>query len=426
MLAKDSLLHSLVNEFQVYVSDDVWEYRRRHIVALGKEAYDLALYDTHKFIHVLKTGVYGDPKEIRHEFSGVIYNAFYEKTGLEIDYLYAYASDGLNLEIEKIFNDLDKEYINRTVFEVNEYIVLKLEGGYTNIYVNSELFNQCKYILIRKPIDELEDILTLESVDELAEHLDHSLEENPELIDISPETRFWVHCSNMQVWYENNYDTRLLHSNLAFPLLKKLTEAGDPLARKVFKKEILKRIENGSKKTIEYLIAEGYYKFLGNDYYHFILDDDADVLLALEAELGIKLYYSAESCFEKSFVVENRNVVQLDLTFCELTSIPSIIRKLSNLKAIYLYGNLLRELPNWIGSMKNLEWIDIHSNNIDFLPDSIGNLEKLYYFDIRFNKIGKLPESMSRLNNLKTLKLKGNLINSIPKSLNNLKHLIIN
>jgi hypothetical protein len=45
--------------------------------------------------------------------------------------------------------------------------------------------------------------------------------------NIPPEIRFWAHCSNLETWGENNYDTRLIHSNLAFPLLKKLTEAGD-------------------------------------------------------------------------------------------------------------------------------------------------------------------------------------------------------
>ncbi|TFG20314.1 MAG: leucine-rich repeat domain-containing protein [Promethearchaeota archaeon] len=311
-------------------------------------------------------------------------------------------------------------------FRINKYITLKLEDGTTNIYVNNEYFNQCKYLLLDIPLEKISSFDEIDSIDEAAEKLDNYLENaDPYEFSIPSETEFWGHCSNMQVWYENNYNTRLLHSNLAFPLLKKLTEAGDPLAIKVFKKEILKRIESGSNKTIEYLLSEGYQKYFNDDYYHLILDDDADVLLALEAELGIKLYYSADSCFEKSFIVENRSVKQLNLTYCELRSIPSIIRKLSNLKAIYLYGNVLCKLPDWIEDLMELEWIDVSSNYIVSLPESIGNLKKLYHFDISFNRIDRLPESMSQLNNLKTLKLKGNLINFIPKSLNNIKHLIV-
>ena len=129
-------------------------------------------------------------------------------------------------------------------FNVNDYITLKLENRKTNVYVNGVLFNQCKYILTRKKIFELGDLLELQSVDELADSsiddiarkLDHFLEYiEPEFIDIPVKTRFWVHCSNLQVWAENNYDTKLLHSNLSFPLLKKLVEIGDPVAKKVFK-----------------------------------------------------------------------------------------------------------------------------------------------------------------------------------------------
>jgi len=265
MLAKDSLLYSLVEEFQVYISDDVWEYRRGHIVALGKKAYELALYDTYKFIHILKTGVYGDPKKIRHEFWGVPYNAFHEKTGLELDYMYAFASDGLDLEIKKIFKDLEKEHINRTIFEVNEYIVLKLEEGYTNLYVKGELFNQCKFLLFTIPVDEVRTYDEINSIDEAADILDRSMESFRYAYEISPEEEFWGHCSNLQVWAENRYDTRLLHSNLAFPLLKALADAGDPQARRAFKEEIAKRLESMYEPVVEFLIDGGYLRYLNKE-----------------------------------------------------------------------------------------------------------------------------------------------------------------
>ena len=55
---------------------------------------------------------------------------------------------------------------------------------------------------------------------------------------MSSKTEFRANCSNLQAWVENGYDTRLLHRNLAFPLLKKLTNVGDLHAKKVFKDEI--------------------------------------------------------------------------------------------------------------------------------------------------------------------------------------------
>ena len=123
-------------------------------------------------------------------------------------------------------------------FIVNEYITLKLEDGKVNIYVNGELFRQCKFLLINIPIEEISSFDDIESIDEAAERLSRNLEHHK--IEIPPETEFWGHCSNLQVWVEHNYDTKLLAQNLAFPLLKKLSSL-DPIARRIFKEEIAKR-----------------------------------------------------------------------------------------------------------------------------------------------------------------------------------------
>ena len=69
---------------------------------------------------------------------------------------------------------------------------------------------------------------------------------------------------NLQVWAEYNYDTRLLKSDLAFPLLKKLVDVGDIKAEKVFKEEIAKRLSSGYYNIIEYLFEQDYIKYLGN------------------------------------------------------------------------------------------------------------------------------------------------------------------
>ena len=154
-------------------------------------------------------------------------------------------------------------------FNVNDYITLKLEGEDTNIYIRGEYFRQCKYLLLNIPITQVSSFEDIKSIDEASERLDHTLdpvmdeEGNIYRIDrIPPEVEFWGHCSNLQVWYEHDYDTRLLHRNLAFPLLKKLTEEGDPLAKKVFKSELAKRIDIGNKNVIKYLILERYIDFL--------------------------------------------------------------------------------------------------------------------------------------------------------------------
>jgi hypothetical protein len=147
-------------------------------------------------------------------------------------------------------------------YSINELLKLKLEDGKTVIYVNNKRIIQCKYLLLKNTSKNSEETKIKpenRTVDIQAENLDHSLErdENNE-IKIPPEAEFWAHSSNLQVWYENNYNTEVLHSNLAFPLLRKLTEAGDKTAKQVFKTEIMKRFRSGNLNVMVFLIKEGF------------------------------------------------------------------------------------------------------------------------------------------------------------------------
>ena len=151
----------------------------------------------------------------------------------------------------------DNEYV------VNAYITLKLEKGKTNIYVKGELFNQCKRVVFNIPINRLVELDEINSIDEATDIYKHSLTTSK--IAITPEQEFMAHCSNLQVWVEHEYDTRLLHSNLAFPLLEKLFDAGDPLAKKRFKEEIVIRFESGYPSMPTFLINRNYLQYFTND-----------------------------------------------------------------------------------------------------------------------------------------------------------------
>ncbi len=82
-------------------------------------------------------------------------------------------------------------------FKINEHLKLKLEDGITNIYVNNEFFNQCKFLLFTIPLEKVSSYDEIGSIDEAAEQLDGSMEgEDTDYYDeISPETIFWGHCS---------------------------------------------------------------------------------------------------------------------------------------------------------------------------------------------------------------------------------------
>jgi uncharacterized glyoxalase superfamily protein PhnB len=96
-------------------------------------------------------------------------------------------------------------------FRVNRFLTLKLEEGKTNIYVNDELFNQCKFLLLNFNSNQITLFNEIESIDEAEEKLDRTMEEgSSQQILIPPETEFWGHCSNLQVWYENSYCLELI------------------------------------------------------------------------------------------------------------------------------------------------------------------------------------------------------------------------
>jgi len=252
------------------------------------------------------------------------------------------------------------------MFRVNEYITLKLENSKTNIYVNEKNFIHCKFLLLGDlHIGEIEDFISnFSSVDEeegFANSYEYKQFTNAR---IPPETEFWGHCSNLQVWAENNYNSRLLHSNLAFPLLKKLVEAGDVKAKKVFKEEIAKRLESGFPTVVEYLIQEDYIKYLTHEEILFsvLVSGEPEILLEIESNLSeigkenfdlvVALDYHLAPCF----TVKNKHVTGIDLIDCGL----------------------------------------------DFLPESVGDLSHLESLDLTFNKLDLSKDLLAKLCNIKT------------------------
>ncbi len=205
--------------------------------------------------------------------------------------------------MEKKSNILSEEVILKE-YKINDYMTLKLigKGDYrkTHIFVNNYKFLQCMYILLNIDKDNLSSTEEIDSIDEAVEKLDHSLEDPFRKINlkIAPETIFFAHCSNIQAWVECDYDTRLLHSNLAFPLLKKLAEAGDSIAKKAFKREIAKRFEKGSENTRTFLINGGYLDYLTQEELMSIVSEASFDMIVQNIEIAKKMrqqdlyYYS--------------------------------------------------------------------------------------------------------------------------------------
>ncbi len=276
-------------------------------------------------------------------------------------------------------------------FRVNEYITLKLEeddttlklgGKETVIYVSGEKFQQCKYLLINIPVNEVSTFDEIQSIDEAAEILDRKMEREVYNVNLPPEAEFWGHCSNLQVWAENNYDTRILHRNLAFPLLKKLVEVGDFKAKQVFKEEICKRLESGSRTVINFLREEGYLVYLNHEEVLFALleTEEAEVIMEIEKHIGMELtIYLIRDAMEPEpksplIIIENRQVLQLTLGKLERKNsldtlyLITSLYQLDHLQYIYLeyYDRRLFEVLESLPALRSIRiWRDAYIRNTD-------------------------------------------------------------
>lgn len=341
-------------------------------------------------------------------------------------------------------------------FKVNELITLRLIGGKTVLYVNNEEFKQCKYLLLNVSIGENfpQDI---NSIDDAEEILDTRMEYETENM-FTPEEEFFGHCSNLQAWAENQYETTLLHRSLAFPLLKSLSEEGDITAKQRFKEEITRRYKYGSFNVQKYLFEEGYLKYL----------TDADILSGmLEVEDAIFMEkiirkYSPIPCFDlirdtrrndQLFLsIEDGRIWELELEIDEKwTHVPMTIETLKKLNRVALYirypsynifgvkfkvesvKNLIITcfvpditIPDLLSYFPNLENLRVfghfEGSNAKF-ENSFKKLPNLKILQLNNISLAKLPATMSYLTNLTDLTLKNTMIRDLPLSLIELKSL---
>lgn len=248
---------------------------------------------------------------------------------------------------------------NTLKFKINDYLTLKFSRGRTIIYVNNEEFRQCKYLLLNIQNENLIDYEEIDSIDEAAEFLSHSQEraEDSSII-IPPEVEFWGHCSNIQAWTENGYDTRILHRNLAFPLLKKLTQVGDPQARKIFKDEIARRFSTNYLSVQTYIIEEGYLDYFTKEELETLLwslDTDEKVKNEIikyvsQKEMGndperIMEKFMVTPFPENIFIVKDgffKHLSDRDINnlIDDLAYLPNERKALTNLSLIYIYYDL--------------------------------------------------------------------------------------
>ena len=283
--------------------------------------------------------------------------------------------------IIRIHNNLKKKLFFMLEFKINDFITLKLENGLTNIYIKDKKFEfYCDRLVVVIQSDNLSNFDDLESIDDLNQ------DQSSLNVSISPKEEFWGHCSNLQSWEENEYNTALLHSSLSFPLLKKLTEVGDPIANKFFKNEIGKRFVSKNPNTSKFLVEEDYLNFLNDEEFASLMESYKEYVKQTEIEqidvyeiLGLSYFSRCFKYFKKQGLTKLNAFFQPAKDFFEkaLEIAPNNYSAWNNfgyaLKRLGKYGEAIEKFKGAIAINPNNEaaW-----NHFGLALLSLGNYER--------------------------------------------------
>nr|MDO8088464.1 hypothetical protein [Candidatus Sigynarchaeum springense] len=152
-------------------------------------------------------------------------------------------------------------------------VVYDEQAGRARVLVGGKPFLHCSFVVASIPAGSDKDI---DSIDDLATSLAHDARvlEGPDVRRyLTPAEEVLAHASNLQAWAEHDYDTRLLHSNIAFQLLKELARAGDEVAAHVIESEIDIRFNTGTPLT-RYYMARNFWYLLSPQHWIKISEDD--------------------------------------------------------------------------------------------------------------------------------------------------------
>jgi len=144
----------------------------------------------------------------------------------------------------------------------------------------------------------------------------------------------------MKKWVEENYNYQLLNDFSAFNILKKLYEIGDPLAEKVFRKEIISAFKSNNTSIAKDLKRGGFLNYINQKEMRDLLKNRYNIE---EKELNLSKLGLRKI---PQFVYEFENIKSINLESNNLENISSSIRKLKHLQILNLSFNNLKTPPN--------------------------------------------------------------------------------
>ena len=121
--------------------------------------------------------------------------------------------------------------------------------------------------------------------------------------------------------------------------------------------------------------------------------------------------------------IKNREIIELSLSKCGLTDLPSSFKNLKSLRVLFLLINQFKQIPEFLSKLDKLEILDLDGNQLSSLPDSFCNFKSLKILYLSHNKLKALPNCFGNLVSLQRLYLTNNLLDTLPVSIGNLKSL---
>lgn len=119
-------------------------------------------------------------------------------------------------------------------------------------------------------------------------------------------------------------------------------------------------------------------------------------------------------------IADGERLVRVDLSNCELTSIPTAIFQLADcLEELNLGGNKLSSLPDTMAVFQKLRILFFAQNNFTSIPIVLGKLPALYMLSFKSNQL-QVIEDASLSPSICWLILTDNKITEIPSSIGKL------
>ena len=245
-----------------------------------------------------------------------------------------------------------------------------------------------------------------------------------------------------------------MHSNLAFPLLKKLSEVGDPVARQRFKEEIIRRFTSGNENVQIFLYAEKYLSYLDEDMFleNVLNAEEANSMIELKLKSRLRykfvINFNDDEVRKRIFLeplyysIKNGHIDELEIDLYQFNfSLPDLLLRFSKLRSLTIFskshlekilefnielktintltikveGNI--KIPNLFQNFPNVSDLFINGDDIarfEEIPESIGQLEHLEWLEINFIPLKKIPNSFKKLKNLEWLTLNNANLEKIP------------